>query len=71
MVRLNLQEMTQEEKIATMEVLWADLSQAPEQVESPAWHKSALAEAEASVETGTAHFRPLSEVKQRMNETIS
>lgn len=71
MVRLNLKEMTQEEKIATMEVIWADLTRTPDRVESPDWHKPALAEAQASVDNGTAQFLPLSEVKRRMNEAIS
>ena len=68
---LNLKEMTREEKIAAMEAIWADLSRNPNQVESPDWHKDALAQAQASVEDGTAHFRPLSEVKKRINEAIS
>jgi hypothetical protein len=71
MVSLNLKEMTQEEKIATMEVIWADLTRTPDRVESPDWHKHALAEAQASVDNGTAQFRPLSEVKRRINEAIS
>lgn len=71
MVSLNLKEMTVEEKIATMEALWADLSRNPDQMESPDWHKDALAEAQASVEDGTARFRALSEVKRRINEAIS
>lgn len=71
MVSLNLKEMTLEEKIATMEALWADLSRNPDKVESPDWHQDALAQAQASVDDGTARFRPLSEVKKRINESIS
>lgn len=70
-VSLNLKKMTREEKIAAMEALWADLSRNPDQVESPHWHKEALERAQASVEDGTARFRPLSEVKKRINEAIS
>lgn len=71
MVSLNLQQMTREEKIATMEALWADLSQNPDSFESPDWHAQALAKAEEDVKAGTAQFRPLSEVKQRINKALS
>lgn len=71
MPEINLQEMTREEKIAAIEALWADLSRTPELVESPEWHEEALAQAEASVKEGTAQFRPLSEVKRRINKAIS
>lgn len=70
-VDLNLKEMTQEEKIATMEALWADLSRNPDELNSPEWHKDALEQAEASVDDGSARFRPLTEVKKRINEAIS
>ena len=71
MVNLNLQEMSREEKIATMEAIWADLSKNPDRFDSPAWHAEALAEAETSVQDGTAQFRPLSEVKKRINQALS
>jgi exonuclease VII small subunit len=71
MVSLNLQEMSREEKMAAMEAIWADLSQGPDSLESPAWHAKALEDAEASVKEGTAQFRPLSEVKQRINRAVS
>ncbi|MGZ9275279.1 MAG: addiction module protein, partial [Nitrospira sp.] len=36
--------MTLHDKLSAMEPLWDDLIRTPEAVESPAWHKDALAE---------------------------
>ena len=71
MVSLNLKEMSREEKIATMEAIWADLSQSPDHFQSPEWHREALTKAQDAVENGTARFRPLAEVKKRINEAVS
>ncbi len=44
--------MSREEKIRVMEAIWTDLSQNAAEVESPAWHKDALEETRARVESG-------------------
>ena len=41
-IKLPLDEMTVQEKLAAMESLWEDLSRSPEAIESPAWHKDVL-----------------------------
>jgi len=43
---LPLDQMTVEEKLHLMEILWDDLSRMPEQTPSPAWHAEVLAERE-------------------------
>ena len=53
---LPLNEMSVEEKLATMETIWASLSANPESVESPAWHGDELRIREAQVGSGEAKF---------------
>ena len=42
-------QMSREEKIQTMEALWADLSRNDAAVESPAWHENVLKETKVRV----------------------
>jgi len=44
MSALEIQQMPRQEKLRLMEVLWADLSREEDELESPAWHESALRE---------------------------
>ncbi len=44
---LPLHEMTRQEKISAMELLWYDLSQTPESYDSPMWHGEELIRREA------------------------
>ena len=41
-ISLPLDKMSIQEKIATMETLWRDLSQNPEAYDSPLWHREVL-----------------------------
>ena len=41
-VDLPLAEMSHDEKLLAMELLWADLSQTPERLSSPEWHGEVL-----------------------------
>lgn len=36
----SLAEMNLEEKLEAMDLLWADLSDRPDQVDSPSWHRN-------------------------------
>jgi len=45
-------EMTREEKLAAMELLWRDLVSEPESFESPAWHGKVIAERLANPSPG-------------------
>jgi hypothetical protein len=38
-MNLPLKDMTLQEKLAAMEMLWDALARSPESVESPSWHK--------------------------------
>lgn len=44
--------MSREEKLQTMEAIWADLSRDEEKVKSPAWHHELLRETEVRVAAG-------------------
>jgi hypothetical protein len=51
-ITLPLDQMTIEEKLRAMELLWADLSRNEQQLQSPEWHEEVLREREARVESG-------------------
>jgi len=56
-VVLPLAQMSLDDKLQAMELLWADLSQNPEQVSSPAWHGEALRNRRKQVQHGKASFQ--------------
>ena len=53
---LPLKDMTLQEKLAAMELLWEDLARTPDSVESPAWHQDILDERRRQVAEGRACF---------------
>ena len=55
-MNLSLKDMTLQEKLATMELLWEDLARSPESIESPTWHKDTLDERHQRVAEGKAQF---------------
>ena len=55
-VDLPLTEMTLDDKPQAMELLWAELSKAPEQLASPAWHRDVLRSRRGQVQQGKASF---------------
>lgn len=56
-VDLPLAEMSVDDKLQAMEQLWADLSQNPEQLASPAWHGEVLRRRREQVLQGQASFQ--------------
>jgi len=49
---IQLGRMSREEKLQTMEAIWADLSSSDALVESPAWHEAVLKETASRVASG-------------------
>lgn len=47
-----IERMSRVEKLQTMEAIWADLSKADVEVQSPTWHEEILKETEARVVVG-------------------
>ena len=68
---LPLKDMTLQEKLAAMELLWDDLARSPESVESPNWHKDILDERRKGVADGTAHFVDWETAKKDIRNKVS
>ncbi len=58
------------EKLELLETLWSELAVDESQVQSPAWHKDALAQARADYEAGRATFSEWDEVKDRLQRDL-
>ena len=56
-VDLPLTQMSLEDKVQVMELLWAELSKTPEQFASPAWHREELHSRRRQIQEGTASFQ--------------
>ncbi|HEY2382800.1 MAG TPA: addiction module protein [Terriglobia bacterium] len=69
-IKLPLNEMTLQEKLAAMEALWEDLSRSPGAIKSPEWHKEILDERRKRVDDGAAQFEDWDQVKVRMREKL-
>jgi hypothetical protein len=68
---LPVNEMTVEEKLRAMEMLWDDLRRKEENVPVPHWHKELLDERERLVREGKAHFENWETVKKRIADGVS
>jgi len=69
-ILLPLEEMSVEDKLRTMELLWNDLCREPESLPSPGWHEKVLSEREKLVHEGKSGFSNWSEVKQSLREKV-
>jgi hypothetical protein len=56
-VELPLDQMSLDDKLQAMELLWADLSKDPSQVVSPAWHGDLLRSRREQAQQGRASFQ--------------
>lgn len=65
---LQIEQMSRAEKLQVMEAIWADLSKAEEQVESPAWHADILRETEARVAAGQERIADWAIAKRELRE---
>ncbi|HTB62072.1 MAG TPA: addiction module protein [Opitutales bacterium] len=66
MTASTLARMSKAEKLQAMEALWVDLSSDEASFESPAWHATALAEAETLVKSGKARFIDWESAKKQL-----
>jgi len=67
---LPLDQMSVEEKIQTMESLWDSLLHENSEIASPDWHGEVLAEREAAIERGEAHFEDWEAAKEKIRKQI-
>ena len=70
-MNLNLKEMTIEEKMRAMEMLWDDLCRIKPDFQSPGWHKDILFEREQGLKEGKDEFVDWKEAKKAILESIS
>jgi hypothetical protein len=65
---LDIDKMTQTEKLRAMEELWEDLSRPADQYPSPQWHGDILREREESLQAGQDEFIPWEDAKRILRE---
>jgi hypothetical protein len=68
---INLKEMTMEEKLQTMEMLWDDLCQNIPESLSPQWHGDVLRKREKRIKEGKDNFRDWNEAKARIKGSLT
>ena len=54
------------EQLQAMELLWASLSEKPEEIASPEWHGEVLAARKAQADSGEAQFLTAQQLKERL-----
>ena len=65
-----IQELPKNEKLMIMEYLWKDLFEENDELESPEWHKSTLAETEKRVEHGREELIDWTDAKRQLRESF-
>jgi Putative addiction module component len=67
----DIEQMSLEEQLQAMELLWVSLSRRPEAVPSPDWHGDVLAERMAKIERGEGEFLSIPQLKERLQKPAS
>ncbi len=68
---LNLEEMTIEEKLNAMEMLWDDLCRRSSDFSSPSWHEDVLKEREQRIKDGKDRFVDWDQAKKDIRNSIT
>jgi len=63
-----IEQMSLEERLEAMELLWASLARTPDAVPSPDWHGEVLAARLAKVERGEGEFLTIPQLKERLQK---
>jgi hypothetical protein len=66
-----IERMSMEERLKTMELLWSSLARTPEAVPSPEWHGEVVAGRLAKIKRGEGKFLTLAEAKARLQKRRS
>jgi putative addiction module component (TIGR02574 family) len=69
-ITLPLSQMTVDEKLRAIEVIWEDLARSPKDIPSPAWHAEVLAARQKQIDEGKAKFISLDEFRDRLEKDI-
>lgn len=67
-IELEIEKMTLEEKLHTMEALWANLSCNEQDFQPPAWHEQVLDEREQRVKFGQEQFVSWKDAKRELRD---
>ncbi len=70
-IELEIENMTLEEKLRTMEALWANLSRNEQDLQSPAWHEQVLDEREQRVKSGQEQFVSWEDAKRELRDRLA
>ena len=65
-MKLDLQQMSREEKLKAMHELWEDLALNEAAIESPSWHGDALRETEERVRSGVERVHDWEDAKKEL-----
>jgi len=68
---LNLEKMSLEEKIQTMESIWEDLCKTADKIISPPWHEKILLERENNLHSGADKYIDWKTAKKDIIKNIS
>jgi len=68
---LQLDQMTLEEKLRTMEALWDDLCRHEDQIQSPPWHEEILRERGKRVQSGQETFIDWEAAKKEIRDRLT
>ena len=63
-----VEQMSLEERLQAMELLWASLVRTPDAVSSPEWHEQVVATRLAKVERGEGEFLTIPQLKERLQK---
>lgn len=69
-ISLPLDQMTVEEKLQAMEMLWDDLARNEKDVPPPAWHGEVLESIEADIERGDESYEDWETVKKKLRAEL-
>ena len=64
----DIDQMSLEERLQAMELLWASITRSPDAVQSPAWHEDVLASRLARIERGEGEFLTVAQLKERLQK---
>jgi len=68
---ININDMTTEEKLMAMEMLWDDLCKNQQTLSSPAWHEAVLSDREKAIADGKDDFIDWEKAKKNILKSIS
>ncbi len=66
--QIQIDQMTREEKLQTMEAIWFDLSKDDAGVESPAWHEEVLQDTATRMASGQEQVSDWSTAKRELRK---